>query len=164
MERWKTISWAPRYKVSDQGRIMGLSGLMTPNVHKGYLYVGLYVEPGVRVRRPVHVIVLEEFVGPRPDGFDACHNNGIRGENALGNLRWDTREANTLDRDMHGTTARGERNGGGGKLTNEDVRRIRSEYAFRQKGRGMPDLGRKYGVSAATVGMIVRHEIWTHVQ
>lgn len=45
----------------------------------------------------VHVLVLETFVGPRPAGMEACHNNGICTDNRLSNLRWDTHAANEAD-------------------------------------------------------------------
>jgi len=43
---------------------------------------------------PVHHLVLEVFVGPRPEGTVACHNNGDGYDNRVRNLRWDTRKAN----------------------------------------------------------------------
>lgn len=45
----------------------------------------------------VHRLVLEAFVGPCPPGMEACHWNGIPGDNRLHNLRWDTPSANNAD-------------------------------------------------------------------
>lgn len=53
--------------------------------------------------RLVHQLVLEAFVGPRPPGFDGCHNNGAKFDNCLENLRWDTKSRNTRDQLLHGT-------------------------------------------------------------
>lgn len=47
--------------------------------------------------RTVHTLVLEAFVGPRPDGADACHENGNRRDARLTNLRWDSRSGNVQD-------------------------------------------------------------------
>lgn len=68
---------------------------------KGYLYVTL--RDGARRRKAaVHVLVLEAWRGPRPSpGYDGCHNDGIRTDNRLVKLRWDTREANQADRVTH---------------------------------------------------------------
>ena len=60
--------------------------------------------------------VLNAFVGPRPDGLFACHNNGDKLDNSLSNLRWDTRSNNERDKLKHGML----------KLTVEQVREVRS--------------------------------------
>lgn len=51
----------------------------------------------------VHRLVLIAFVGAPEQGMEACHNNGVRTDNKLENLRWDTRSANQMDRRKHGT-------------------------------------------------------------
>ncbi|MGC5078489.1 HNH endonuclease signature motif containing protein [Agrococcus sp. DT81.2] len=45
----------------------------------------------------VHHLVLEAFVGPRPDGMFGCHWNDDPYDNRLENLRWATPSANSLD-------------------------------------------------------------------
>lgn len=51
----------------------------------------------------VHQAVLLAWIGPRPDGMEACHNDGNHKNNTVENLRWDTRSANRLDAIKHGT-------------------------------------------------------------
>lgn len=48
--------------------------------------------------RAVHLYVLETFVGPRPEGMQACHGDGDPANNRLSNLRWDTCSNNNLDK------------------------------------------------------------------
>lgn len=55
------------------------------------------------VKALVHVLVLEAFIGPRPLGMVACHNNGIAEDNRVDNLRWDTYSENNRDLVRHGT-------------------------------------------------------------
>ena len=68
---------------------------------KGYVYGTL--RDGKR-RRRVHVAVavLEAHRELRPGpGYEACHNHGVRTDNHLTEIRWDTREANIADMLRH---------------------------------------------------------------
>lgn len=62
----------------------------------GYLYVTLS-RIGERRNRHLHALVLEAFVGPRPEGLVACHGSEGKSVNTVANLRWDTMTANMLD-------------------------------------------------------------------
>jgi hypothetical protein len=53
---------------------------------------------GTTKTRLVHHLVLEAFVGPRPDGQVGCHFDDDPRNNRVENLRWDTSSANALDR------------------------------------------------------------------
>lgn len=58
---------------------------------------------GKRCSRYVHHLVLEAFVGLRPQGTEACHRDGDGTNNKLWNLRWDTHMENVKDSIVHGT-------------------------------------------------------------
>ena len=106
-ERWVPIPDFPGYEVSDLGRVRSLA---TPATRKrgrilkpsrtvsgnDRVAVGLYRD-GKRHMRLVHRIVLEAFVGPRPEGMECCHFDDDPTNNSLENLRWDTRTANRQD-------------------------------------------------------------------
>jgi len=47
-------------------------------------------------------------------------------------------------------------------LTEQLVRDLRTEYAATKSEYAV--LGKKYGVTAATVGKIIRRDIWKHVE
>lgn len=53
--------------------------------------------------RLVHSLVMETFIGPRPEEKEVCHNDGKPDNNRLENLRYDTRSENRLDTVRHGT-------------------------------------------------------------
>lgn len=72
----------------------------------GYFQVTLCVD-GAKAVKYVSVLVLLAFAGPAPEGFECCHNNGIKTDNRPGNLRWDTRSGNFADKVKHGTDNRG---------------------------------------------------------
>lgn len=102
------------HAVSDHGRVRSLDRTMirgsTPVRLRGRVLRPSGDAQGEHQRvviggrtRLVHSLVLEAFIGPRPPGFEACHNDGDPANNRLSNLRWDTRSANTRDRVRHGT-------------------------------------------------------------
>ncbi len=111
--------------VSSLGRVRGPRSILKPFIHKGYCKVGM--SGGMRMAcRQVHRLVLEAFVGPCPDGYEAAHNDGDPLNNRLDNLRWDTKIANHADKLRHGTQYRGAQVYNA-KLTDDDVRCIRAE-------------------------------------
>ncbi|HXS32025.1 MAG TPA: HNH endonuclease, partial [Steroidobacteraceae bacterium] len=76
--------------------------VLTPHLSGRYLRVRMS-HHGVEDERPVHCLVLEAFVGPRPQGLVGCHYDGDVWNNHLSNLRWDTQAANIQDAIRHGT-------------------------------------------------------------
>lgn len=106
----------------------------------------------------VHRLVLEAFVGPCPEGMQACHNDGNPSNNCLHNLRWDTAKSNHADKVSHGTMPRG-RTHPANKLTEAQVHEIRTlAGTIRQK-----DIGLLYGIRQCTVCEIVNRKIWAHL-
>ncbi len=106
MERWLPVrDWADLYEVSDHGRIRSLrrgGRVLRPKLTSGYPTIQLSLD-GVQVTRYIHQLVLEAFVGPRPDRCEVRHLNGDRRDVRLANLRWGTRSENARDAVRHGT-------------------------------------------------------------
>jgi len=102
----------PNHMVSDHGRIWSKRFdkiLRITPTHYGYLR--LCTTRGNRQYSvAVHRLVLQSFVGDRP-GLHACHIDGVQANNVLSNLKWGTAKENNADRERHGNTPRGERNG-----------------------------------------------------
>lgn len=59
--------------------------------------------PAGRVKKKVHSLVAEHFVGARPEGTDIRHLDGDKLNNAATNLAYGSRSENNLDQVMHGT-------------------------------------------------------------
>lgn len=105
----------------------------------------------------VHRLVLEVFVGQCPDGMEACHFPDRNPANCrLGNLRWDTKQANATDRVAHQTDPRGERNPRA-VLTAAAAAEIRTRVAAGEKRRG---LAAEFGVGRTSIDNVVNQATW----
>lgn len=118
IESWlPVLGYEGLYEVSNFGRVKSLDRTKTNRwgeyvmpgrvlrsavVPGEYPIVALTKDGKIKSRR-VHLLVLESFVGPRPTGMFACHNDGDATNSHLSNLRWDTASANTYDKIRHGT-------------------------------------------------------------
>ena len=120
---------------------------------KRYRTVALF-QNGKRKTVYVHVLVLTEFRGPKPTGCLSRHINGTRTDNRLANLVWGTAEENAVDRERHGNTVRGERNGSA-KLTATQVADIRS-----RRGQSGRSLAREFRVSSNSIYEILAGRRW----
>jgi hypothetical protein len=163
-EIWKpVVGWEGFYEVSNMGRVRGLNRVVfctgkDGNLHerhekqrlkskrlvRGYELVSLG-KNGKQYSYQVHRLVLFAFVSPCPKGMQACHNDGIRTNNHLNNLRWDTPKNNHQDRIRHGTMISGN-NHYRTKLSDEDLEYIWRVYTPKHKEYGAIPLSKKYGV------------------
>lgn len=117
-EEWHPVlGYEGVYEVSSLGRVKSLERTITDRLGRvrhwgerilaggvnasGYRVVALVSSEGSETKY-VHVLVLEAFVGPRPEGAQGCHTNGDPADPRLENLRWDTPTANALDAVKHG--------------------------------------------------------------
>lgn len=132
---------------------------MKPIRRHGYATVNLSQGGGKKVARPIHRLVLEAFVGPCPEGFHACHNDGEPRHNSVENLRWDTPQANNDDKRLHGTMCRGEA-ARHAKLREQDVLEIRR---LRSEGHTASSLADRFAVSVRNIRAIVSGRSWRHL-
>jgi len=97
--------------------------------------------------------------GPPPTGGEVLHSCNVRDCCNPAHLRWGTRAENAQDRakDGHQNT---------GKLTPDEVRSIRREFANRSTGKmvAYADLGAKYGISDDGVRRIIYGETWAWLE
>lgn len=161
---YRPVAESPRYRIGNDGSIIGPSGrTLRPGLDGyGYPQVLLYCTDGPRLVRKVHRLVAEAFIGPRPsDKHQIAHWDGNPENNAVTNLRWATAKENIGDKIRHGRVTRtsGEINGQV-KLTAEKVREIRARYAA---GANQYDLATEYGVKQPTISNIITGKTWGHL-
>lgn len=150
----------PGYYADDTGQVYREKNgqflvLKQSKAVRGYMVIGVRAGD-VRAVRPVHHLVLEAFCGPRPPKMFGCHNDGDRTNNRLENLRYDTAQANQLDRDRHGTSNCGTRNGQS-KLSEADVAEVRRML---DAGCRNGEISRRFNVSPATISDIKAGRTW----
>jgi hypothetical protein len=155
-EVWQHVPGSEgRYEVSSRGQVWSnrTNRLLSLSIaNTGYIQVNIAGSV-----RHVQRLVLEAFIGPCPYGHEACHGNGVRTDNRLENLRWDTRKGNMADASRHGTTNRGERCPTS-KLTREQVQSIRAASGSQQEIAG------RFGVSREHVRDIRSGKRWGWLQ
>ncbi len=111
---YKDVPGFPGYRVGDDGSVWScLTGhvgflrewrQLRPTVRTGgYLKVTICHSEGTkRFYTTVHHLVLITFVGPRPPGMEACHEDDDKLNNRLSNLSWGTKSKNWHDRQRNG--------------------------------------------------------------
>lgn len=115
-EEWRpVVGYEGAHEVSNLGRVRGVPRVIirsngVPQTIPGRIlrpfpshtgHLRMRVTGGKDVA--VHRAVLLAFVGPPPEGYEACHINGNPADNRLENLRWGTRSDNLRDAVRHGT-------------------------------------------------------------
>lgn len=163
-EEWRQIFEWPEYEVSNLGRIRRKSAAMGATVgaiinpwktKNKYLAVGLSRKSVVKTKL-VHRLVAETWIGS-VNGMDVCHNNGIRHDNRLENLRIDTRKGNMKDIYKHDTHIRGERCGTN-KYSEVLMRQIKKEI---NSGGVIRQIAFKHGIPPPTLYAVAKGKIWS---
>jgi len=115
---------------------------------------------GERCRGRAHQLVLQAFVGPKPEGMEINHKNGIRTDNRLENLEYVTHQQNV----RHCIDVLGFNRGalhGLSKLTDDQIREIR---ALRKTGLALARIATRFGITASNVFYIAKGKTWSHVK
>ena len=99
-EHWVSIPGAEGYEVSSLGFVREVGSEISPISidSDGYLRVSINKQ-----NRYVHRLVMEGFVGPKPEGLQTRHLDGDSTNNKITNLKYGTRSENMQDRIRHGT-------------------------------------------------------------
>lgn len=162
----KIIPGFPAYYATEDGRIWSQKTrrfLKPCPLHDGYIRVALCKDLKVHYKR-VHRLVLETFIGPCPEGMECCHENDVRADNRLKNLRWDTRENNQRDSIKHGTHRCLHQNGRTNpntKLKEKDVRMI--VYMFRTGLFSQKEIAKVYNMGRSSISDIITKKHWKHI-
>lgn len=150
----------PMYSISPSGIVVGQLGRrIKPYRHpSGYMKFSPSVN-GKMYQMLVHRAVLLTWEGSPPDEerICACHKDGVRDHNFIGNLYWGSYKQNWEDRRRHGNDGRGLQNGRS-KMTQELSDELRSMYSTGEYS--YQNLADHFGISQAQANKIGRGLYW----
>lgn len=141
------------------GNVIGAFGrALKPFDRKGNGYLTVFLS---KKNATVHSLVMQEFVGIRPDGMVINHINGIKWDNRLENLEYCSQSHNIQQDFVHGRRSyKGEKNNSV-KLTEKDVLEIIRLY---QSGDyTYASLAKKYGVHVCGISNIMNGHCWSYL-
>jgi hypothetical protein len=162
---WVMIPGFPMYRINRGGGIQskyhGPWRDIKPAIRNRYPAVSIHDETGKAKNRYVHRLVMESFVGPRPEGMQCRHLDGNPLNCNLENLAWGTPKENSNDKVAHGTVVMGGRIAWA-RCTEKDVddmRRMRMDGATRN------EIAAKYQITPAHVTKVILggYGMWKHV-
>ena len=169
-EEWRVIEDFPMYIVSDNGNVKGIKYLHDISKHThntGYKVVFLCKGKERKMMR-VHRLVAEAFI-PNPYKKEQVnHKNGIKTDNFVSNLEWNTRSENirhAIDTGLLDYSKRNHSKGssnGQSKLTEIEVLEIRRLYKTSKYTQ--IELSRLFNISRPAISDIINRKSWKVIE
>lgn len=174
IEEWRQVKgYEGLYEVSSLGNVRSVDRVIkysngTSNHHKGRLLklgcnhrgypMAMLSKKNKQRNIAVHRLVAEAFICNPENKPTVNHISGVKSDNRVENLEWNTWEENERHSQETGLKPRGEAHPNS-KLNKTKVSEIRRLYPSMTQ----VELGMKYGVNHRTIGNILNYKTWRHV-
>lgn len=178
IEIWKdAVGFEGKYQISNFGNVRSLdydfeafNGVKVCKFHHkgkpmktqvsacGYKVVSL----GKKKNMQVHILVAKAFIENPNNKPCVNHIDGNKLNAHVDNLEWVTYGENNLHALRNGLRPSGERYPYS-KLTDEIVRKIRTEYKPHTKGVGCKSIAKKYGIHHSIAQKIINGTSWRYL-
>ena len=127
--------------------------------YSGYIQIGIY-KNRKQYYCYAHRLIWIYFNGEIPDELEVNHKNGIKINNCLENLELVTRSGNNKHAFETGLiNVQGESNSHA-KLTNSDIRLIRSRY---ENSETQTEIAKDFNIKQQQISRIVNRKHWSHI-
>ncbi len=162
IESWKVVPETDGlYEASTLGGIRRDGKLIKPHTHRrtGYQYCSISIH-GKLFNRTIHRLIAKTFIHNPMNKEQVNHKNGIKTDNRVENLEWNTRSENQKHSIRTGLrTAKGTKNSQC-KLDEISVRVIREAVDA-----GYPNghIAKYFKISPATICDISKRRSWLHI-
>lgn len=165
-EIWKQVPQYPNYEVSDKGRVRS-NHRKTPRI----LILGINQSGYPRAllsgkKFYVHTLVLEAFMCPRPEGYEANHKDCVKSHNWVENLEWVTHHENMSHAKINGRFLEGKQRGSlnsSAKLTESQVLHIK-KLNPKLGSSETAKIAARYSVTRDHIRSILNGKRWKHIQ
>lgn len=157
-EVWRSVPGFVNYEISSWGNVRNqkTGRVLLPGYVRGYAVVSVCRDGTTKTIR-IHHTMAEVFLGEPPfQGALAAHNDGVKTNNVVRNIRWASDVENQKDRVRHDTQLCGSRVFGA-KLTESQIPTIRVRVNGGETCQSVAD---DYGVSESTIHLIKKGKIW----
>jgi hypothetical protein len=159
--RTKSIIGFENYMVSENGQIMGPSGVfLKPYLRKGYQTVALYM--GSRASRKnmyVHRIIAGCFIDNPFEKEEVNHIDGDKLNNRIGNLQWVTGYENNLHAFNVGLKMHKGEGNPAHRLTQKNIEKIRGLRGIVLQR----EIGEMFDIDQSYVSNIQLGKYWKHI-
>ena len=163
VEIWKDVKgYEGAYKVSNLGRVKSFKRnretiLKYGTNSNGYTYVNLCLK-GKAKSKTIHRLVAETLINNNKNKPQVNHKNGIKTDNRVINLEWNTKSENEKHAFKIGLKCLKGENHNMSKLTEPEVLKIRELY--KDKKHTYKELGEIFNVSISNIQHIVTKRSW----